>query len=56
MKFSEFLLFCFDRSIISPKITFSMLQELFLDCIDEDQAKKNKELTLNKAQFNFLLV
>lgn len=33
MKFSEFFLFALDRSLVSPRIGFSHLYELVLDCL-----------------------
>lgn len=48
MKFSEFFLFALDRSLVTPRIGFSHLYELVLDCLGI-----NTEFV--KLNFKFLL-
>jgi hypothetical protein len=48
-------MFCLDRAIISPRISFSVIYDLFLDCINEEEYS-GKERSLNRSDFNFLLV
>lgn len=53
MKFSEFFLFALDRSLVSPRIGFSHLYELVLDCLGinaEFEQYKDKPFNMQKER------
>jgi len=49
MRFNEFFMLCLDRQILSSRVSFSVLFDLFLDCIDEEETSSGKEKSLSKS-------
>ncbi|KAL4481373.1 hypothetical protein ABPG72_010526 [Tetrahymena utriculariae] len=43
LKFSELFQLALDRNIIGTKVSFSVLYDLFLDCVDENQQQQQLE-------------